>query len=328
MTKNTRIPMVFGDGKEHNGADGWFWGDLTGKGPADEPNTFPFVLQMGVWRGELTLEQARELRDLRGYQWWSKLDFRAVREYLAGQEGKEPRAKQALADEQAGAMIDALRQATAALLEADKAYNPDQPRHPAGDPRGGQWAAEEGGGAGVYDISPDARFALAQAINAVQDHGLATGNERLIVLDAEGKVLSDTKGDYESVSDLGAVDSPDAFVTVHNHPRSASFSEADIRLFLSTAMSHMVVIGHDGTIYTASKRPNTKKISRWENGDMPEDQRYVFNEWNTIKMKEFPRYQVLVTTGKMSGDSAWKEHTHEIGTELAMVLGYDYKRYL
>jgi hypothetical protein len=121
MTKNTRIPMVFGDGKEHNGADGWFWGDLTGKGPADEPNTFPFVLQMGVWRGELTLEQARELRDLRGYQWWSKLDFRAVREYLAGQEGKEPRAKQALADEQAGAMIDALRQATAALLEADKA---------------------------------------------------------------------------------------------------------------------------------------------------------------------------------------------------------------
>ena len=29
--------------------------------------------------------------------------------------------------------------------EADKAYNPDQPRHPAGDPRGGQWAAEGGG---------------------------------------------------------------------------------------------------------------------------------------------------------------------------------------
>jgi len=36
------------------------------------------------------------------------------------------------------------------LRTAEKKYNPDQPRHPEGDPRGGQWAAQ-GGAAGAND---------------------------------------------------------------------------------------------------------------------------------------------------------------------------------
>ncbi len=71
----------------------------------------------------------------------------------AGQEAPaEPTpAKQArqarpnLPTQQADELIASLRQATAALLEAEKAFDPDQPRWPAGDERGGQWRPEGGG---------------------------------------------------------------------------------------------------------------------------------------------------------------------------------------
>lgn len=181
MTTNNRKLMVFGDGKANNGTDGWFWPDLTGQGPEDEPNTFPLVLQMGVWRGELTVEQARELRDLRGFRWWNNIDFRVIRKYLAEQEGKAPPAepaprakqsKQALAARQADELIASLRQATAALLEADKAFDPSQPRYPAGDERGGQWRPE--GGAGETQVAANAQLDITTGdINAMRaDMGL------------------------------------------------------------------------------------------------------------------------------------------------------------
>jgi hypothetical protein len=99
-----------------------------------------------------------ELRDLRGARWWNHLDLRVARQYLAEQEAKAPpaepapRAKQSkpsLAARQADELIASLRQATAALLEADKAFDPSQPRYPAGDPRGGQWRPEGGAGQGT-----------------------------------------------------------------------------------------------------------------------------------------------------------------------------------
>jgi hypothetical protein len=47
-----------------------------------------------------------------------------------------------------------LRALVAGDLEIVKAYNPDQPRHPAGSSQGGKWAPKEGGGASAGSSAP------------------------------------------------------------------------------------------------------------------------------------------------------------------------------
>jgi hypothetical protein len=178
-----RKAMVFGSGKG-GGSDAWFWaGAIDGANP-DEDDVFPLILQMGVWRKELTVEQARYLRDLRGARWWNHLDLRVVRQYLAEQEGKAPpaepapRAKQskhALAARQADELIASLRQATAALLEAEKRYSPDQPRVPAGQEGGGQWT-DGAGGEQVLTLQQRGERDAGEAVGGVAEE-VAAGKE-------------------------------------------------------------------------------------------------------------------------------------------------------
>ena len=98
-----------------------------------------------------------------------------------------------------------------------------------------------------------ARQSVAKGISQVLKHGLTTGNEAIVGYDSEGKAIDGMPtGNKDSVS-AEAVLNRDTYVTVHNHPTSSSFSGADISSLIGSSSQHMIVIGHDGTVYKLSK---------------------------------------------------------------------------
>lgn len=201
-----------------------------------------------------------------------------------------------------------------------KAWQEDShPRILAGSPEGGQWTSSDftRGVAGSGMKAETIAFVIP-AIEEAQTYGLETGEEKLIVMSRSGQVLGETTGDSSSVSDVDAMRNPDAFVAIHNHPSSSSFSDGDILLFLNTPIEHMVVIGHDGTIYTMDKTGREP----W----MPNFPNKMAEEYDKYLMKFMPDFRRSVLSGKLNQHEAQKEHSHLITGELAKDYSFRYRR--
>lgn len=182
------------------------------------------------------------------------------------------------------------------------------------------------------------------AVKNVQYYGLETGNEAAMVIAADGSQVNGRKTGTKSTCNIGELITGDEFVGVHNHPSNASFSGEDIALLFTSNMQHLVVIGHDGTLYRMSRTNKTGTLE-----DLMGPQEYTHRGkpvritdydyrrkgffWlgdmhNEQKQKLKPKFQKLVIGGKLAADEAWKEHSHQIAQRMAKELKLEYERVL
>lgn len=164
---------------------------------------------------------------------------------------------------------------------------------------------------------------VGQATQKALNHGIATGNECLTWVDLKGKeAFPPLIGSHNQVvftqqlTDFLTNASPQSLISIHNHPSSSSFSDADLIVaskYLS--IKQLRVIAHDGTKYYlkigSGQRP------------LPMDIRIAFvTEQNRL----MPKYMKLINNQSMTPDQAWKEHSHEINKALAKTFGWTYRR--
>jgi hypothetical protein len=198
-------------------------------------------------------------------------------------------------------------------------------------------AAERQSGGGVLKPKPkhyvdipglpeDAKMGLAHAFAEALDHGLKTDKECLLHIDAKtGKqVYNKVTGSINQVRfppDL--IDwlkrAPDRSIwSIHNHPKSSSFSDADITVAAAyRALAGVTVIGHDETRYFVSVKPGAVV-----------DPHKIEKDWGAARAKYRSHYVNLVFSGKMTPDEAWKEHSHRIMEDVAQANGLEYRRWL
>ena len=162
------------------------------------------------------------------------------------------------------------------------------------------------------------------AVKKVLDHGKNTGNEGLMWLDLNGKeILPFKTGDNSSVAISQATMDylrslkKDSVISLHNHPKSSSFSSADMSIACQLeSVKEMRVIGHDGTKYFL-------KIG---NGSRPEFHTIDY-EYTVLQNKLQPKYQQIFDKTK-DAQATWKEQSHEINEGLAKLFGWKYRREL
>lgn len=162
------------------------------------------------------------------------------------------------------------------------------------------------------------------AVKKVLDHGKNTGNEGLMWLDLDGKELIPFKtGDNNSVAipqstmDYLKSLNKETVISLHNHPKSSSFSSADMSIACQLeSVKEMRVIGHDGTKYFL-------KIG---NGSRPEFH-IIDYEYTVLQNKLQPKYQQIFDKTK-DAQATWKEQSHEINEGLAKLFGWKYRREL
>lgn len=199
-----------------------------------------------------------------------------------------------------------------------------------GGPGSGNWghAGRPGakGGSALRSVAmsittgPDykVRQASVKGISQVLKHGLKTGNEAIVGYDKEGKSIDGMPtGDNNSCS-ATAVIHPDTHITIHNHPSSSSFSDGDLIVLMKNPGKHMMVVGHDGTIYKLTKPDN------WV--DKGYSSSVIEKSYLKVRDRLMPKYQPKVLKGEISSFEAWKAHSHDIVTELAKGFGLDYQR--
>ena len=199
-----------------------------------------------------------------------------------------------------------------------------------GGPGSGHWghAGRPGmvGGSqsgGLYlSLGKHARRNARLGIMDCQNHGLSTGNERVICLDNAGSKFGSIDGTNDTCfipNDI--LDRTE--VMIHNHPSSSSFSPEDIAIFMTEpTMKHSMVIGHDGTLYRLSKTDKTPAMpENWAEGFPP-----IKKLYEAAVQKNFYEYQSRVLEGKIAGGVMWKQHTHEVSIEVSKALNLDYRR--
>jgi len=176
----------------------------------------------------------------------------------------------------------------------------------------------------VEGLPEAAKTGLAKALTEALEHGLKTGTECLLHIDARtGESIYSKVGGTsnqvvlpQSLIDLLNQAKPNSIIQVHNHPRSSSFSVEDIgNLAVRDSINTISVIGHDRTKYVLS-------IGSGQRVDWGTLQK----EYNTFKKKHFDYFYNQVISGKMTEKQAWKEHSHRIVMDLAEKYGWEYRR--
>lgn len=163
-----------------------------------------------------------------------------------------------------------------------------------------------------------------EAVKKVIEHGNKTGNEGLMWLDLNGnELLPFETGNTNSVAITKKVvkylDSlkKDSVISLHNHPKSSSFSSNDMYVAcFFPCIKEMRVIGHDGTKY----------FLRIGNGKRP-DSDVIEYEYDNILGNLKSKY---IELGKKVKDNnkLWKECTNEINELIAEKFGWEYRREL
>lgn len=176
----------------------------------------------------------------------------------------------------------------------------------------------------VEGLPEDAKIGLAKALTEALEHGLKTGKECLLHIDARTgeSIYSKLEGTRNKVAlpqsliDLLNQAKPNSIIQVHNHPRNSSFSVDDIgNLAVRDSINTISVIGHDGTKYVLSMGSGQRV-----------DWRTLQKEYNTFNKKHFDYFCNQVVSGKMTEQQAWKEHSHRIVMDLAEKYGWEYRR--
>jgi len=99
----------------------------------------------------------------------------------------------------------------------------------------------------------------------VLDRGRTTGNEHLVVIDRDGKIVERSEGTHNSLPFPKALQDllrdPDSdLVGHHNHPKSRSFSNSDIVAASAPGMRTIWAHGHNGSIYRANMTPEARRV--------------------------------------------------------------------
>lgn len=163
---------------------------------------------------------------------------------------------------------------------------------------------------------------LQDAHNDCLQHGLSTGNEKLNLIDSNGKSVGELKGaNNEVIFTRDLIDildnSPNnSKLLVHNHPSSSSFSAEDLNVMCRyNSIKSITVEGHDGTKYSCS----IDKGQRLAYNDIKQKYKQYDNEVR-------PYFADKVINQKLDKKIAWKEHSNYAMSKLANELGWDYKR--
>lgn len=176
----------------------------------------------------------------------------------------------------------------------------------------------------VDDLPAPAKTGLAKAFTKALEHGRRTGKECLLHIDANSgeSVYSKVEGTTnqvvfpQSLIDFLDKASPNSIISIHNHPSSSSFSDADLSVLSRyKSISYLTVVGHDGTKYIVKVgkglRPTRREISI---------------AWKEAHDKYFDYFRRKVISGELTSQAAWKEHTHLIVKEVAEKFGWEYRR--
>jgi len=176
----------------------------------------------------------------------------------------------------------------------------------------------------IEGLPAPAKSGLAKAFTEALEHGLKTGKECLLHIDAKtgNSVYSKVEGTTDEVVfpqqliDFLSNAAPNSVIQVHNHPRSSSFSVDDIgNLVVRKSINTISVIGHDRTKYVLSIGSGQRV-----------DWSTLKKEYNTFNKKHFDYFYNQVISGKMTEQQAWKEHSHRIVMDLAEKYGWEYRR--
>lgn len=166
---------------------------------------------------------------------------------------------------------------------------------------------------------------VSNALDKSVNLGKADGNEHLMFLQHDG---TNPFGEISGKSDFVIISQDmrehlekaqdNSISCIHNHPRSSSFSDADIATAAQfKSISDMRVKGHDGTEYYFSigngKRPSSTEI------------KLVYKDAVNSLM---PKYEPKVLSGEISEHDAWKEHSHEAAELVSQKYGWVYERRL
>lgn len=170
------------------------------------------------------------------------------------------------------------------------------------------------------NFTPEVREVVAKSLGEILDKGLRTGNEHAIALHSDGTKVNGTLQGEKDSADVGALMAEGPDILIHNHPTSSSLSGADLAQFYTQpALRHLLVIGHNGTLYRMSKTDDTPA------GRNPNE---IVHAWNTEMMRLMPKYSPKVRSGELSASDASIQHTHEINIMMAGMYKLDYERIL
>lgn len=177
-----------------------------------------------------------------------------------------------------------------------------------------------------------ARKSIRLAMQETQSHGFKTGKEALVGLRYGGEKVNGTAiGTVDSVSPSEEI-MRSSKIIVHNHPGSSSLGPEDIATIFSDEWGndHIIAVGHDGTMYRASRTPRTKTADEIAGMTMmmnaPNLPTAILRLWKAEINERMHIYEPKVQSGEMSSDEAWRKHTHEAMIDLAETLGLDYQR--
>jgi len=177
----------------------------------------------------------------------------------------------------------------------------------------------------IPDLPEAARVGLSKAWEEILVHGQEYGTEKLLhVHAATGESifgnLSGTSSRIQFTPELIKFlkeEPVGSVLSIHNHPRSASFSPEDLSvLSMYKSIKYLTVIGHDGTRYVI-KVGNGRRISLTT----------IRKRYNLIKQRTYAYFDQKIRNRLMTSQEAWKEQSHVIVTELAEQLGWEYTRY-
>jgi hypothetical protein len=176
----------------------------------------------------------------------------------------------------------------------------------------------------IDGLSVPAKAGLAKALTETLEHGLKTGKECLLHIDATtGKsIYSKVEGTANSVVfpqalvDFLDKAASNSVISIHNHPSSSSYSAADLSVTSRyKSISHLFVVGHDRTRYVLSVGQGLRPVGT-----------EISKAWKTAHDKHFDYFSAKGMTGELAAADAWKEHTHLIAKEVVEKFGWEYRR--
>jgi len=177
--------------------------------------------------------------------------------------------------------------------------------------------------AGEYgSLNKNQRRAARKGIQAVLAHGLKTGNEAMVLIDSEGNRIDG----MPTGTPWGVGVDPDlaesAEILIHNHPPSTPFSAPDVaQLFVLPNLKHMLVIGHDGTLYRLSAPDD---IEKWPSFARRRMYNTLAEAWNKEVDEEDDFYHSLMDSRTLTHETINILTYHRAMADFAKSLGLEY----
>lgn len=171
---------------------------------------------------------------------------------------------------------------------------------------------------GVKPLAPSPKPTTAEIIAKREDEIRSNKYETLVAVDNKGNIILDKNGGKSSV----ALTNEEAEMIrgstlTHNHPRSTSFSEADIRLASMLGVPEIRIASTSRT-YTMKPGQNMWNAATWRDTIKPS-----FDKYNRIVREQFMH---KIDAGTLTIVDAEDSHFHTVWARVAKRVGLIYKR--